>query len=249
MSKLRKMAFLLVVAVAGVLVIVFLGLNIIVKTSVSPAVRTLTGFDASMGDVDVRLFSSRIAIQDLKVTNPNDFAEKRMLDAPEVYVEYKLGSMLSKRREFPVIRLNVAEVVYVMNAKGESNVKRITDVMPKSDGRRAVNHFGTLDLTVGKVVLMDYSKMIGGKPFTQEMTLNYRQKFHNVSDDELKRLVMLPGLKAFAGKIGDITPALLEKGVKGVVSTGVGTVTNVAGTVRRNLGSLFQAKTNAPVKK
>jgi hypothetical protein len=172
-----------------------------------------------------------------------------MLDAPEVYVEYKLGSMLSKRREFPVIRLNVAEVVYVMNAKGESNVKRITDVMPKSDGRRAVNHFGTLDLTVGKVVLMDYSKMIGGKPFTQEMTLNYRQKFHNVSDDELKRLVMLPGLKAFAGKIGDITPALLEKGVKGVVSTGVGTVTNVAGTVRRNLGSLFQAKTNAPVKK
>lgn len=252
MSKIQKTILILVVAVVALAVIVILGLNLIVKTSVSPAVRTLTGFDASVGDVDVGLFSSKIAIKNLKVTNPNDFAEKRMLDAPEIYVEYRLGSLMSDRREFPVIRLNVAEVVYVKNEKGESNVKRINDATPKSKGPSAASHFGTLEYTIGKVILMDYSKMIGGKPLTQEMTLNLHQTVHDVSDDELKRLVMLPGLQAFAGRIGDITPASLQKGLSNVAGAGASVATNLtsaAAETVKGIGGLFQSKTNAPAKR
>jgi hypothetical protein len=252
MSKLQKAILLLVVAVVALVVVVLLGLNMIVRTSVSPAVRTLTGFDASVGDVDVRLFSSKIAIKNLKVTNPSDFAEKRLLDAPEIYVEYKLGSLMSSRREFPVMRLNVAEVVYVKNEKGESNVKRINDATSKSKGPGAAHHYGTFEYTIGKVILMDYTKMIGGKPLTRELVLNLHQIVHDVSDDEMKRLVMLPGLQAFAGKIGDITPATLQKGLTNVTGTAgsvASKLTEAAAEAAKGIGGLFQSKTNAQSKR
>jgi hypothetical protein len=159
--------------------------------------------------------------------------------------------MMSDRREFPMIRLNVAEVVVVKNQKGESNVKRIMDAKPKSEGPSAANHFDTLELTFGKVIYVDYSKMSGGKPWTQEITLNFRGTFHNLTDADLKKVVMLQTLRALPGKLGDITPDSLEKGLKDVTGAGMSVATNVTGkaveTVK-GLGGLFQSKTNAPLK-
>jgi len=262
MTKLRKIILVLAAAVVALVVVVIFGRNLIIKSSVPPAVKAVTGFDASLADVDVGLFSSKIAIKELKVTNPDDFTEKRMLHAPEIYLEYKLGSMMSNRREFPVLRLNVSEVVVVKTEKGESNVKRIMEAKPKSEGPSAANHFGEADVTIGKVVLIDFSKMVRGKPLTVEYTLNFHQKFTDVADDDLKKLVMLPALKSFAGKIQDIKPETLEKGMKNVVNVGMGVATNtlatgmgpasnVTGKVTeafKGLDGLFGSKTNAPSK-
>jgi hypothetical protein len=83
-----------------------------------------------------------------------------------------------------------------------------------------------------------------------------------VSDDQLTKLVMLPAVKALAGKVGDITPEALEKGLKSVVSLGAGVATNALGTgvglatnvtgkavdTVKGIGGLFQSKTNEPQK-
>ena len=255
MSKLRKIVLILIGAVVTLVLVVLIGRNIIIKTSVSPMVRSLTGFDASVGGVSVGVFSSKIAIQGLKMTNPSDFAEKRMLDAPEIYVEYKLPSMLSRTREFPKIRLKIAEVVVVKNEKGESNVARIMAVKPKSEGgggsSSAGNHFGELDLSLGSVIMIDYSRMNGGRPLTIDRTLNYHCTYHNLSGNNLKKVVMLETLKYLPGKLADITPDSIQRELGGVVSASLGVSTNVTGAAidaAKGLGGMLQSRTSAPAR-
>jgi len=247
MNKVRKIAFILIGAVIAVFLVALIGHNFIIKSSVGPAVKTITGFDASVGDVNVSLFSSKLDIKELKVMNPDDFTEKRMLDAPVIYVEYKLLSMLSKRREFPVIRIHIAEVVVVKNVKGESNVKRIMDAKPKSEasGPSAENVFGTLDLTLGKVIYVDYSKLVNGKPITKETTLNFHGVYHNLSDADLKNVVMLETLRTLPGKLADITPDTIKKQLGDVTGVGLGVATNVTSAAVdavKGLGGLFHSK-------
>lgn len=256
MGKHKKIALILLGALVGLALLVLVGRNVIITLSVSPAVRSLTGFDAEVGHVNAGVFSSRISILALKVFNPSDFAEKRMLDAPEIHIEYKLFTMMSKRREFPVIRVRVAEVVVVKNERGESNVARIMASTPKSGssgGKKlgAENHFGQLDLSLGKVILVDYSKMVGGKPLTKETTLNFHGTYHDLSDADLKKVVMWETLKFLPSKLGDITPDAIQKELGTVASgaLGIGTnVTSAAAEAVKGLGGLFHSKTNAPSK-
>lgn len=248
MSKIKKVVLVLVCAVVAAFVVLLLGRNVIIKTSVPPAVRSITGFDVSLGEIDVGLFSSQITIKDLKVTNPDDFGEKRMLEAPEIHVEYKPLSMMSDRREFPRIRLNLAEVVVVKNEKGESNVKRIMEAKPKSEGPSAAYHIGQLDLTLGKVVYVDYSKMVNGKPLTRELTLNLHGTYHNLSDTEMKKVVFMETLKNLPIKLPDISPQDLQKDLQVVGRVGMGVATNAAGRAVETIkgfGGLFGPKTNA----
>lgn len=247
MRKLKRIILILVGAVVLLIVVVILGRNMIIKSSVPPAVKKITGFEASIGDIDVGLLSSKVGLKDLKVMNPSDFGEKMMLDAPEIYVEYKLPTMMSQRREFPVIRLNIQQVVVVKNEKGESNVARIMEFKPKSEGPSAENFFGTLDLTLGTVRYVDYSKMHDGKPFTKDLTLNFHRTYHDLLDSDLKKVVMFETLKMLPVKLGDITPESIQKQLGSVTGIGLGLATNVTGKAVetfKGLGGLFGSKTN-----
>ncbi|MSR64228.1 MAG: hypothetical protein EXS18_00415 [Verrucomicrobiae bacterium] len=199
MVTLRKIVLILIGALVALVFVVLIGRIVIIRMSVLPMVRSLTGCDASVGRVSVGTFSSYIVIQDLKIINPSDFVEKRLLNAPEIYIEYKLTSLLSSHMKFPKIRLKIEEVVVVKNEKGESNLARSMASKSKSEGRGGVastgTFFGEVDLSLGRVIHIDYSKVSGGKPLTKETTLNYHFTYRDLSDSDLKKIVMQDVLK------------------------------------------------------
>jgi hypothetical protein len=168
--------------------------------------------------------------------------------------------MMSERREFPEIRINVAQVVVVKNPQGESNVARMMAAKPKGEadgdkgtgkGGGTANHFGELDLRLGKVTMVDYTKMNNGQPQRKEITLNFHQTYRDVLDKDLKRIIMLETLRNLPFKLPDATPEMLQQGLTAAVSTGMNVATNVVGGVSdavKGIGGLLQSKTNAPPK-
>lgn len=258
MKKLKRIIFILIAAVVALVIVVVVGRNLLIRLSVPTAVRSATGFDASVGGIDVGLFSSHVQIRNLMVKNPDDFPEKRMLNAPEIYVEYKLGSMLGSRREFPHMKLQVQEVVVVKLASGESNLARMQKAVAgeeskeESSGPTSENHIGKLDLRIGKVILVDYTKAKDGKPSTREYVLNFQNSYENISDKDTTRLVMLVALQSAGLKLGDLNLGALQKQLGDIGGVGkqlTSSLTNTSEELFKGLGGLFQSGTNKPKSK
>lgn len=258
MKKIKKIILILVAAVVALVFVVVLGRNLVIRLSVPTAVRSATGFDASVGGVDVGLFSSHVHIRDLVVKNPDDFPEKRMLDAPEIFVDYKLGSMMGSRREFSHMKLHVNEVVVVKLASGESNLARMQkavageETKEESSGSKAENHIGKLELRIGKVLLVDYTKAQNGKPNTREYVLNFQNTYENLSDKDITRLVMLVALQSAGLKLGDLNLGALQKQLGDIGGVGkqlTSSLTNTSEELRKSLGGLFSSSTNKPKQK
>jgi hypothetical protein len=225
--------------------------NLLIKAALGPAVRRMSGFDASLREIDVGLFSSRIELKDLRVVNPPDFIEPLMLEAPEIHAEYNLVSMMSRRREFPEVGIRIAQVVVVKNARGESNLGRLLsgkNGAGPEHGQASRNHFGKFDLRLARVILIDFTKMNYGQPQRREITLNFHGTYHDLLDTELKRVILLETLRALPTRLADATPEMVQNGLSAVIGTGLDATTNVVGEITgavKGIDGLFHSKSNA----
>ena len=61
--------------------------NQIIKVAVVQAVHMATGFDMSVGKIDVGLFNQSVEIKDLRLYNPSDFPDREAFDIRRVYVK------------------------------------------------------------------------------------------------------------------------------------------------------------------
>src|SRR5271155_770711 len=75
--------------------ILFLARNVIARKSVEYGAKKITGFPLTIGSVDLELFSSKVDLHDLKLMNPPDFQERMFVDMPQLFVDYRLGTMIS----------------------------------------------------------------------------------------------------------------------------------------------------------
>lgn len=166
--------------------------NTLVKMAIIGGAKAVTGLSVQVSQMDIGLFKTVVSLQGLRVGNPAGFTEPVMVDVPEVYVDYRLGSLLAGKPHFDVIRLHLDTLTVEKNAQGQVNLSSLQALQqappkkpagpaaPKTPAKAPEFQIDTLHLKVGRVVYKDFSR--GGAPQTREFAVNIDEQFQHVTN-------------------------------------------------------------------
>lgn len=222
-----KKTLTILLVVVGVIIVVLLAKDLIIKASVEKGVEMSTGLQLNIGSLKVGILKPVVDIKNLKLLNPRDFSDRTMIDMPEIYVNYDLPAIIGGKIHLPQVRLALKEFLVVKNAKGSLNLDAFKTVQAQKQGKTPSQNtsgkapqinIDVLQLNIGKVVYKDYSK--GSTPDVKEFNVNLNERYTNI--DDLQALVNLIVFKALMNtSISSLTNFNLqglEGGLGGVVS-------------------------------
>ena len=215
--------------VFAVLIALFFGKNMIIKTSVSARVSAMTGLKLSIGSMNVGVFKSLIGINELQLHNPSGFDDNIMMDLPEIYVDYNLGAFMGGKVHLEEVRLNLKEFLVVKNADGQLNLDSLRVVketegeeVEKDDEKKEKTkmpdlQIDLLDLKIGTVIYKDYSK--GTPPKERVFNVNSDERYENITDPQsFVRLIILKALKnTTIASLTNFDLGKLQRGISGTV--------------------------------
>ena len=209
------------------LIALFFGKNVVIKTSVTAGVRTMTGLKLSIRGMDFGIFKTLIGINELQLYNPSGFVDKLMIDCPEIYVDYDLGAFMKGRTHLEEVRLNLKEFIVVKNEAGELNLDSLkvvkaeeeeeVDKDKKEKSKTRELQIDVLKLRIDKVVYKDYSK--GTPPKAKEYNVNIDERFENITDPKtFGRLIIVKALKnTTIARLANFDIEKLQRGISGTV--------------------------------
>ena len=243
-----RKSFIIISIIFALLVAVFFGKNLIVKTSVKAGVKAMTGLKLNIKSMNVGILNSLIGIDGLQLFNPPGFVDELMVDLPEAYVDYDLGAFIKRKVHLEEVRLNLKEFSVIKNEKGELNLDSLRVVEEKKEekveGEEEKEEEKTkmpelqidvLELKINKVVYKDYSK--GTPPKSKEFNVNIDERYENITDSRaFISLIIVKALKNttiarltnfnlgalqenVAGKLKETTQKVMETADK-VIETG-----------------------------
>ncbi len=243
-----RKSFIIISIIFALLVAVFFGKNLIVKTSVKAGVKAMTGLKLNIKSMNVGILNSLIGIDGLQLFNPPGFVDELMVDLPEVYVDYDLGAFIKRKVHLEEVRLNLKEFSVIKNEKGELNLDSLRVVeeekeekiegeeeKEKEKTKMPELQIDVLELKIGKVIYKDYSK--GTPPKSKEFNVNIDERYENITDPRaFISLIIVKALKNttiarltnfnlgalqenVAGKLKETTQKVMETADK-VIETG-----------------------------
>ena len=174
----------ILVGIVVLIVLLFMGKNLIAQNAVQGAVHAVTGLPLRIGSLDLDLGRFSIKAQKVKLFNPSSFKDRVFVDMPELFVDVDRESLGSSKLHVEDLRLALRELVIVKNKKGQLNLDALK---PKDSGKKKKEPAGKgpemqidrLNLKIGKVTYKDYSA--GREPSVQEFNLNLDENYQNVS--------------------------------------------------------------------
>ncbi len=215
--------------VFAVLIVLFFGKNMIIKTSVTTGVKAMTGLKLSIRSINVGVFKTLIGINELKLYNPSGFVDELMIDLPEIYVDYDLGAFMKGKAHFEEVRLNLKEFIVVKNEAGELNLdslkvveaaeeeEEMDDGEEEEEAKMPDLQIDLLDLKIGTVIYKDYSK--GTPPKERVFNVNIDERYENITDPQsFVRLIILKALKnTTIASLTNFDLGKLQRGISGTV--------------------------------
>lgn len=229
----KRKVIIIPAIVLAILIALFFGKNVIIKTSVTAGVRAMTGLKLSIRSMDVGVFKTLIGINELQLYNPSGFTDEVMIDCPEIYVDYDLGAFIKGRTHLEEVRLNLKEFIVVKNEAGKLNLDSLKVVKGKGKeerGKVEEKNEGTdggeeeetempelqidvFELRIDKVVYKDYSK--GTPPKVREYNVNIDERFENITDPyTFGRIIIVKALKNTAiASLANFDIGKLQKGI------------------------------------
>ncbi len=157
----------IVIALGLVGVAVGIGLvlsrNWLGRLALETVIQRRTGWETSVGAVTLGLGDGSLRIQELRIRNPANFGGGLFLDLPELYLAYDAQAAATNALRFREVRLNLAELQVVVDARGRTNVAELQSALGALDSTSTNARVGsvqfagidTLILTVGRVVFRD----------------------------------------------------------------------------------------------
>jgi hypothetical protein len=216
--------------VFAILIALFIGKNMIIKTSVTTGVKAMTGLKLSIRSMNVGVFKSLIGINGLQLHNPQGFEDELMIDFPEIYVDYNLGAFMKGKTHLEEVRLHLKEFIVVKNEAGELNLNSLKVVKAaedekggeeetkKGDGAKEKTkmpdiQIDLLALKIDRVIYKDYSK--GGSPKVKEYNVNIDERYVDITDPQsLGRLIIVKALKnTTIARLANFDIGTLQKGL------------------------------------
>ena len=223
----KREAITIPAIVLVILIALFFGKNVVIKTSVTAGVRAMTGLKLSIRSMDFGIFKTLIGINELQLYNPSGFVDKLMIDCPEIYVDYDLGAFMKGRTHLEEVRLNLKEFIVVKNEAGELNLdslkvvkaeeEEVIDKDKKEKSKTRDLQIDVLELRIDKVVYKDYSK--GTPPKVKEYNVNIDDRFENITDPKtFGRLIIVKALKnTTIASLTNFDLGKLQRGISGTV--------------------------------
>ena len=148
----------------GLLLIVgLLNLDWLAKKSLTVALHRLTGGEVKLERVELGLRAGTFRLQNLVVFNPPGFGDGPLLDLPELFLEYDAAAAATNALHFKQVRLNVAELGIVVDAKGRTNIFALNGALaelqkrPSGPKKAPPNFTGidTLTVSLGRFSSID----------------------------------------------------------------------------------------------
>ena len=221
----KKLLWKILAVLVLLLVVLFLARNIIARKSVEIGAKKITGFPLEIGSIDLGLFSGKLDVHDVKLMNPSEFQEKMFVDMPQLYVDYRLGSMFSGAPHINDMLINIKQLVVVKNEKGDSNAMKLKGVVSSGGSSSTKYRVDKLRIHVGTVTLKDHSRMgLGDRNYP----LNIDATYNNITDStDITRLVLLTVMSRV--KLPDIGISTED------LKKNLGNVTGAAGKALENV--------------
>ena len=223
----KREAITIPAIVLVILIALFFGKNVVIKTSVTAGVWAMTGLKLSIRSMDFGIFKTLIGINELQLYNPSGFVDELMFDVPEIYVDYDLGAFMKGRTHLEEVRLHLKEFIVVKNEAGELNLdslkvvkeeeKEVIDEGKKEKTKTRELQIDVLELRIDKVVYKDYSK--GTPPKVKEYNVNIDDRFENITDPKtFGRLIIVKALKnTTIASLTNFDLGKLQRGISGTV--------------------------------
>ncbi len=219
-------------------VAVFLGRNFIARKSVEVGVKTVTGFPIEIGSVKVGAMLSQVDVRDLKLMNPAGFDEPTFVVMPQLYIDYRLSSMLSGTPHINDILVDIAQLTIVKNARGESNALKLKETISSGEGLTKYQ-IDQLRVHIGTVTIKDYSK---GKPSERTIPLDVDATYKDITDStDITRLVLLTVMSQVKLPDIGINTDELKKGLGNVTTAAGETVKGPAETLEKTGKGVFDS--------
>ena len=215
--------------VFGILIVLFIGKNMIIKTSVTTGVKAVTGLKLKIRSMNVGVFKSLLGINELQLYNPAGFEDKLMVDLPEIYVDYNLGAIMGGKVHLEEVRLNLKEFIVVKNEAGELNLDSLR-VVKETEGEEATKEdekqektempdiqIDLLKMKIDKVIYKDYSK--GTPPKEKVFNVKIDEQYENITDPQsFVRLIIFKALKnTTIASLTNFDLGKLQSGISGTV--------------------------------
>lgn len=142
MKWIFKWLFRLFLLAVGLMVILLLSLDSILRVYLERQIRTQTGMEAEIGKFSLGLTRPMVTIRDFKLFNPPDFGGTPFLDIPEIHVEYDPLALSKHQLHVTLLRFNLGELDIVKNEAGKTNVFSLAGSLSvKRSGARSKAEF------------------------------------------------------------------------------------------------------------
>jgi len=185
---------------AIVVVAVFFGLGMIknglVQSAVESMVSATTGLKTYIGNCNVGVFNTRVEMVDLRIMNPSEYLDQKMLHMSEIVVDYNLRDILAGNIHLEELTIHLDYLMIVRDKDGEININRLK---PKSSKQSDKSNtplltIDKLSLRIDTVIFKDYSG--GGKPVEHRFDVGINETHNNITN--LNAVVALMVTKAIA---------------------------------------------------
>ena len=207
--KTNKPVKIIIIIILAVLIGLGIVKDQVIKAAVQIGVSRVLGTNVRVGGFSFGILRQSVRVKALKVDNPKGFPGGSMLDITEVGVDYDLPALLGGKLHFPLVLLDLNEMVVVKNPDGALNVDALKvaerkETTPAAKPEKASQPLSlkidVLRLNVSKVIYKDYTQ--GKEPLVQVFDVNLKDKTYKdiQSAQQLAALVMVEAMKPTAIK-------------------------------------------------
>ncbi len=212
-----------------------------IKTQVIRIIATISlsnilGTKVHIDKIDIGILETTAEISGLKVYNPEDFPEGILIDINKIGVQYDLPSILKGKLHFPVVILDLKEILIVKNQEGLLNVDSLKVIREGAENKKHKKNenlkpekrmpllINEAHLNLGKVFVKDYSKR--KIPTVHGYSIGIKNKvYRNITSiPRLVTMIILEGVSpiglksaALYGASTALGVAFLPAGVAGVL--------------------------------
>ena len=192
---------------------VFIALGIvkdqIIKAAVEIGASRVLGTNVRVGGLSFGILRPSVRVKAFKVDNPKGFPKGSMLDVAEAGVDYDLPALLGGKLHFPLVILDLNEMVVVKNQDGVLNVdalkiaekkEAVPAARPEKPSKPLFFKIDELRLNVNKVIYKDYTR--GKEPLVQVFDVNLKNNIYRdiQSAQQLAALILVEAMKPTAIK-------------------------------------------------
>lgn len=197
------------VKIIVIVLAVLIGLGIVkdqvIKAAVQVGASQVLRTNVRVGGFSFGILRQSVRIKAFKIDNPKGFPKGSMLDVTQVGVDYDLPALLGGKLHFPLVILDLNEMVVVKNPDGILNVDALKvaekkEAEPEKPLKLLSLKIDVLRLNVNKVIFKDYTQ--GKEPLIQVFDVNLKDKTYKdiQSAQQLAALIMVEAMKPTAIK-------------------------------------------------